>query len=117
MPPIACLIANEQIYELIVVDLSVSIDLNVLDELINLVRLELLAEVAENLTKFSLQDGSATVLVEGFEGLAHVALLIDGLLELTGLEDIEGSITVYRGLLASEFLNQGLDLGLQRVAI
>merc|ERR1712117_338101 len=93
-----CSLGHHHSDELLVVDVTITIDISLSDHLIDLLVSELLSEVSYDVTELSSRDETVTITIEDLEGLDKLLLSIS-VLHLTGHEgeelwEINGSVTI-----------------------
>merc|ERR1712100_267667 len=100
--------------ELLVVDLSVTVDVSLSDHLVDLLVSELLTEGGHDLPQLGGRDELVSISVEDLEGLAELLLGV-GVLDLSGhqreeLGEIDGTVAV-----GVDLVDHVLELGLRGV--
>ncbi len=95
---IRCLLGHHHLYELLVVDLTISIDIGFADHFVNLFIGQLFTKVGHDVTKLGGRDEAISVLVKDLEGFKDLFFAV-GVLHLAGhhgqeFREINGSAAI-----------------------
>merc|ERR1719506_895979 len=108
------LLGHHHLHELLVVDLTISIDICLTDHLVNLLICQLLAQVGHDVTQLSSRDKPVAIAVKDLEGFNELLLRVC-VLHLTcherqELREVNGSVTI-----SVDLVDHILELSLGRV--